>query len=159
METGGGDRWDGPIRLVPLPQLYTRRATDRSSERPTTMTAIDTSYQGISPRFGDTIDEIALSFPISRARLVDAIDRFDTTVRRQEDYVRRQGTVVVKPSAILVDLPISTWLDVEASADLLPFEAVAIRMTHDRLATSILGAESQQPRQNLLVLSIAAAGY
>lgn len=122
------------------------------------MTTIDTSYPGISPRFGDTIDEIALSFPISRARLVDAIDRFDTAVRRREAYVRREGAVQIKPSAILVDLPVSVWLEIESDAELLPFEAVAIRMTHQRLATSIVGMTNQQPRRNLLVLSIASAG-
>ncbi len=121
------------------------------------MIVIDSSQPGIVPTFGNILDEIALSFPISKPRLVTSLDRFDEAVRRRERDLRQEGDVYVHPSAILVCLPVSTWATVESDADLLPFEAVAIRAAHHRFATAIVGGPYDRQHRNLLVLSASNA--
>lgn len=117
----------------------------------------DTSYQGISLTFGDILEDIALAFPISKPRLVDAIDSIDETVRRREHEIKRRGDVYVYPDAILVSLPVSVWLDIEATADLLPFEAVATRTAHHRFANSFISESQTKPRRSRLVLDASGS--
>lgn len=95
--------------------------------------------------------------PISKPRLAEAIDRFDTAVRHHEHHVRREGDVHVLPLAILVCLPVSTWVELEAEAGLQPFEVVAVRAAHHRFATAVVGGRYERPRRNLLVLAAAGA--
>lgn len=132
-----------------MPKRWKRRCPVRHIN----LAVFERTYTGISPSFGDILDEVALAFPISKPRLVDAIDRFDDAVRVNERHVRTEGDVFVHPSAILVCLPVDVWSDVESQAALLPFEAVAIRAAHYRFATSIVGGRYERPHRSLLVLS------
>lgn len=117
------------------------------------------SRPDVARSFGEVPEEVALSFPISKPRLLGALVRFDDAVRRRERYLRREGDVYVHPSAILVCLPVSTWAEVEADAGLLPYEAVAVRAAHHRLATSLIGGSYERRRRNLLVLSASEAAF
>lgn len=149
--TGPVDFDVNDTRVDTASETTTTEYTHRTYCKP----VFDTSDRGISPSFGNVLDEVALALPISKSRLADAIDRFDDAVRRRERHVRREGNVYVYPSAILVDLRVEIWEEIESDAGLLPFETVAVRAAHHRFATALVGKCHERAGRSLLILATA----